>query len=85
MNAYCLTCVKFELTSSLSHPQRTCYLHGARDHDTSGRLHVRGQKEEEARPETVKERFVKLMGPLRPGGLLPANLQGHFSLNLVIC
>lgn len=39
----------------LSHPQRTCYLHGEQDHDPSGRLHVCGQKEEEARPKTVKQ------------------------------
>lgn len=45
--------VKFVLRVRL--PQRTCYIHGAQDHDPSGRLHVRGQKEEEARPETVKE------------------------------
>lgn len=45
--------VKFVLRVRL--PQRTCYIHGAQDHDPSGRLHVRGQKEEEAHPKTVKE------------------------------
>lgn len=39
----------------LPHPQRTCHLHGAQDHDPSGRLHVCGSKEEEAHPKTVKE------------------------------
>lgn len=42
-------------------PQRTCYIHGAQDHDPSGRLHVRGQEEEEAHPETVKRRLQKNM------------------------
>lgn len=51
------TC-SLKLTSSLSHPQRTCYLHGEQDHDPSRRLHVCGQKEEEAHPKTVKKRCV---------------------------
>lgn len=53
-----LTCehaLKVTVNVPLPHPQRTCYLHGVQDHDPSGRLHVCGQKEEEARPETVKE------------------------------
>ena len=43
----------------VSYRQRTCYLHGAPKHDSSGRLHVRGTQEEETRPKTVKNHFYR--------------------------